>query len=309
MEIEDRYVYEVYKEKSFSKAAQKLFITQPALSIAIKKVETKIGMPIFIRKKYPLRLTNAGKIYIESLKKIMLIEKQAYSEISDIENLTRGEIIIGATNYMNAFILAPIIKKFKELYPNIRLVLLENSSPKSINLLKDDVIEITFSCGDLEERDFDLKHVFTDEVLLSVPREMLKDELKEFALTLDDIKNKNYDKKRINLEQFYNLPYIVLGPNNNLHDRAYKMLKTKENKIDITMNVDQLITAHSFCINGIGATFIGSYILPREYSEEVFYFSIDSDYTKRKFNAVRKHSTYESFAIKEFIKLMREYYL
>lgn len=54
------YVYAVYEEKSFSKAAQKLYITQPALSTAIKKVEKKIGTPIFDRSTSPIGLTPGG---------------------------------------------------------------------------------------------------------------------------------------------------------------------------------------------------------------------------------------------------------
>ena len=55
------YVYAVYEEKSFSKAAQKLYITQPALSTAIKKVEKKIGTPIFDRSTSPIGLTPGGR--------------------------------------------------------------------------------------------------------------------------------------------------------------------------------------------------------------------------------------------------------
>ena len=55
------YVYEVYCEKSFSKAAEKLFVSQPALSASIKKTEKKIGLPLFDRSTSPIQLTPAGK--------------------------------------------------------------------------------------------------------------------------------------------------------------------------------------------------------------------------------------------------------
>ena len=61
------YVYAVYEEKSFSKAAQKLYITQPALSTAIKKVEKKIGTPIFDRSTSPIGLTPGGEVLITIL--------------------------------------------------------------------------------------------------------------------------------------------------------------------------------------------------------------------------------------------------
>ena len=74
MQLEMRYVYQIYLDGSFSKAAKSLYITQPALSMAIQKVEADIGMPIFDRSTRPLTLTHAGHIYINTIKDIMLLE-------------------------------------------------------------------------------------------------------------------------------------------------------------------------------------------------------------------------------------------
>ena len=60
------YIYEVYKEKSFSKAAAALFISQPSLSANVKRVENRIGYPIFDRSTKPLQLTEVGKHYIQA---------------------------------------------------------------------------------------------------------------------------------------------------------------------------------------------------------------------------------------------------
>ena len=64
-----KYVYEIYKEKSFSKAAQNLYISQPSLSARIKKIEQQIGAPIFDRSTTPLRMTEVGEAYISAAEK------------------------------------------------------------------------------------------------------------------------------------------------------------------------------------------------------------------------------------------------
>ena len=69
MQQDMQYVYELYKEGNFSRAAAKLFISQPALSMAIQKTEASIGMPLFDRSTRPMRLTPAGEIYIDAIKK------------------------------------------------------------------------------------------------------------------------------------------------------------------------------------------------------------------------------------------------
>ena len=68
MELEKKYIYQVYQCGSFSKAAEALFITQPALSIAIKKVEQEIGAAIFNRSQRPLTLTSIGELYLQHIK-------------------------------------------------------------------------------------------------------------------------------------------------------------------------------------------------------------------------------------------------
>ncbi|MBP2659260.1 MAG: transcriptional regulator, LysR family [Firmicutes bacterium] len=72
------YIYEVYKEKSFSKAAQNLYISQPALSAAIKKIERRLDCCIFDRSSNPVQLTEAGTEYVKSIEKIMDIENRNY---------------------------------------------------------------------------------------------------------------------------------------------------------------------------------------------------------------------------------------
>lgn len=77
MKTEYEYILEVFKTGSFSKAAQNLFITQPALSIAIKKIEKDIHMPLFDRSHKPLTLTPAGKIFITNILQMKELEKQS----------------------------------------------------------------------------------------------------------------------------------------------------------------------------------------------------------------------------------------
>lgn len=69
------YIYEVYKEKSFSKAAANLFISQPSLSANVKRIEKRIGYPIFDRSTKPLQLTECGEKYIQAVERIMDIQK------------------------------------------------------------------------------------------------------------------------------------------------------------------------------------------------------------------------------------------
>ena len=86
------YIYTVYQEKSFSKAARKLFISQPSLSATVKRVEEHIGYPIFDRSTKPLTLTEFGKRYISSVEQIISVEHEFSSFMNDWGGLKTGKL-------------------------------------------------------------------------------------------------------------------------------------------------------------------------------------------------------------------------
>ena len=90
-----KYVYEVYKERSFSKAAQNLYVSQPSLSATIKKTEDKIGAQIFDRSTNPIQLTDVGKQYIKSLEEIMDIQNSFDNYVNNLNELKTGQLAIG----------------------------------------------------------------------------------------------------------------------------------------------------------------------------------------------------------------------
>ena len=106
------YVYEVYKEINFSKAAKNLYISQPSLSAAVKKVETRLGFPIFDRSTTPIQLTEFGKEYIKAIEVIMDVENGFNNFVNDVNELKSGSISIGGTNLFASYILPPLLSGF-----------------------------------------------------------------------------------------------------------------------------------------------------------------------------------------------------
>lgn len=96
---EYEYVYQVYKEKSFSKAAKNLFISQPALSATIKKIETKLGVQLFERTTTSVTLTEAGEAYIDTARKIMELESDLAVYLEDLSNLNTGRLVLAGTAF------------------------------------------------------------------------------------------------------------------------------------------------------------------------------------------------------------------
>ena len=122
------YVMEVYKEQSFSKAAQNLYISQPALSAAIKKIEKKIGAPLFDRSVSPIQLTECGKEYIRTTEKILDLEDEFAYHVGNLQELRAGHLSLGGTYFFASFIFPPFIEQFRQKYPHVNLDFYEGST-------------------------------------------------------------------------------------------------------------------------------------------------------------------------------------
>ncbi len=84
------YIYEVYKTRNFSKAATNLFISQPSLSATVKKIEQRLGTPIFDRSVNPIQLTECGQKYIQYIEQIFDLENDFKAYLNDITTLNTG---------------------------------------------------------------------------------------------------------------------------------------------------------------------------------------------------------------------------
>ena len=124
------YVYAVYREKSFSKAAKKLFISQPSLSANVRRVEQRIGAPIFDRKTKPLQLTHVGEEYIHCVERIDAIEKEFESFVNDLNDFQKGRLLLGGSNFFSSWVLPPLMEAYSRRFPHIELGLLEENTAR-----------------------------------------------------------------------------------------------------------------------------------------------------------------------------------
>lgn len=97
------YIYNVYKEKSFSRAAEKLHISQSSLSTTIRKAEREIGAPIFNRETTPISLTEFGRKYIQASQTLYLLKNDLDCYISEMKTAVKGRVAIGASSFFSTY--------------------------------------------------------------------------------------------------------------------------------------------------------------------------------------------------------------
>lgn len=301
MEQELEYIYAVHKAGSFSKAAESLHVTQPALSMAVKRVESSIGMSLFDRSARPLELTDAGKIYVEAIGRMMSIEEDLNTQIRDIDGLKSGTLCIGGSHFINTCILPEIMTKYSRRYPGIRLELLEASSAFLADMLAERLIDITFTCRDDLIAKFTHYPAFHDHILLAVSPETLR---LDCALSPEDVidgKHLADDCPCLPTEAMSELEYVILSEGNNLHDRVMRIFADAGIKPCVKLEISQLSTSYHLAGAGFGAAFVSDRMISSDEHSLMFY-RIDSPVTERLFHAVLPKREYTPKSVCAFIE-------
>lgn len=311
MQQEMKYIYMVYQKGSFSKAAQALYMTQPALSIAVQRVENEIGMPLFRRDHQPLELTEAGKVYIAKIRGIQFLEYQLEQQLGDLSSLKTGRLRLGGSHYINSYILPPVLAEYQKNWPGIRLELKESGSGDLISLVKDNVIDLTFNCNPSPKDTFHRIPAFEDRILLAVPAAFpVNSRLTGQAMTSDDVLRGVHLTDApvpVNISCFSDTPFLLLTPGNNLHERAETIFQDSGVTPVIRLEVSQLVTAFHLCCAGMGAAFISDRLVTVP-DDRVLYYQLDSPLAHRFFDIVIPGKTYVSVAQKAFVDLFVSYY-
>lgn len=309
MEAEMKYIYTVYQKGSFAKAAESLYLTQPALSISVQKAEARIGMPIFDRNQKPLRLTAAGEIYIEKIEEILQIEKELQTRIQDLSDLTTGNIRIGATSYFFSYILPPVLLEYQKRYPGVQLDVVEYGAYELKKMLLKKEIDLTFVSRPTKEPNFKNKFIFQDELVLAVPASFpVNQSLTSYAMTSKEFLHPSHlFYPAVDMRAFADTPFVLLKSSYDLRHRADLFFKAAGISPDIRMEASQMATLYALSEAGIGATFISNRIINKP-SPQVLFYRIDHPEAIRQMNIVTNRHCYISHTVEKFIKLFIEYY-
>jgi DNA-binding transcriptional LysR family regulator len=157
------------EEKSFTRAAKRLHLTQPGISKHIKDLEEYYGVRCFDRAGKKLILTQAGQVLFETTKNIFPLVDDIKKKIDDLGYLQTGCLAIGASITLGIYVLLPTIKKFRIQYPKIELVLDISSSRHICDKVLDYELDIGFLGAYVDNQKLSVKELMRDELVLVFP--------------------------------------------------------------------------------------------------------------------------------------------
>lgn len=306
-----KYVYEVYKERSFTKAAQNLYISQPSLSARIKKIEEIIGEPLFDRSTTPLQLTEVGKVYIEAAEEITQIEQRVENHINDLAGLKTGNLAVGASTLFAAYVVPSLITQFNQKFPDVHIQLIEGNTAELEEMLGSNALDFVIDNYHYDSILYNKELYCEENILLAVPKHFaINEELGMYQLSYKNIKNKNYLNQKypaVPLGRFADLPFIMLTQGNDTRTRGDRLCRNVGFKPNIVLEFNQQSTAYMASSTQLGATFISDILVSQLPTfENLVYYKLDGEEAKRKVFFYYKTHKYKTRVMEEFIRMMHE---
>src|SRR5713226_8803330 len=160
------FFIKVVEEGSFSKAAERVYRTQPAVSIAIRRLEEEIGAPLFERSQKTPALTGVGELVYDYAKRILLLRDQTFDVVSELTSLKRGRVRIGANESTSLYLLPHLILDYRALHPNIRVEIFRHTSDQLPREVLDRNVDFALMAFEPVDSDLESFPVLRDELVL-----------------------------------------------------------------------------------------------------------------------------------------------
>ncbi len=268
-----QYVLTLAHEGSFSKAAETLNITQPSLSQYIKKIEKEIGLELFDRTNGDVRLTDAGRVYIEAGRKVLDIEHQMDVSFSDLASYKSGSLIIGANPFRAASMLPSIAKSFRSVYPGMHLVVREGTTAEIEEGMEHGDYDLAITLLPVDGKLFKWEIITEEELILAVPSSYPSlsaayvPDRKYSAIEVEEIRDRDFVK--LTDTQYMQRALAELHRNTGVSVKTAAVVKSIEAQIE-------------FVKNGVGMALVPSGIEKFCNDGKVRFYSFKSSLPKRK---------------------------
>lgn len=163
------YILTIARKQNITKAAEELYISQSSLSQYLAKLEQDIGVPLFIRAKGKLELTDAGKLYVQAAEKVIDIKNDLYYQMRSLNN--KSHITIGITSLFGLKMLTTLIPEYKKEFPGVTIEISETNLPTIQKMILEESIDCAvIALNDVSAFDKNqLELIGQEEVLLSIP--------------------------------------------------------------------------------------------------------------------------------------------
>jgi LysR family hydrogen peroxide-inducible transcriptional activator len=292
-------VIAIAEEKSFSKAAEKLYVSQPALSQQILRLEDWLGVKLFARNSNSVTLTYAGKVFLEDGQTIVQLSDRIIKRMSDIQELKRGSLVVGVSPFYQKCYFSKVLPVFQNKFPGIKVSVIEAYSEELADLLLNGKLDLCIGALPVPPG-IKYEKLFDESILIALPKShRLCSQLKPE----NGCSHPLIDMAILKDEQF-----IFYKPGRKMWNRCMDICHEANFEPNIIFETHSCEVINAVIAQNMGVGFVPEameFTCPKE--QQPFYCRVNSDKAKRTF-VVEYLDDYLSLAAKEFIRIMYELY-
>ena len=278
-----QYILALSETLSFSQVAEKLGITQPALSKQIQHMEKELGVQLFDRKRNPLSLTPAGEYFVRNAKELLYMEEQLRKGLDRFQSGEYGRLTIGATPFRSFYLMPELIKKIRASYPGVQVTLREVPSPQ----LRKEAAEGKF--------DLAIVNLPVDTSLLEVVP--LKPDILVLAVH-KSMAEQLPATKEVDFSQVKELPFVTLSPGQEMRQLFDSLCTAAGFHPNIAAEVIGVATAWAMARAGVGAALLPlQFVDSQELDSNLMLYAVkNSPYTRQPVIVTRRDQILTPYA-------------
>lgn len=231
---------EIVRLGSFTRAAEQLHIAQPAVSMAIRKLEDGLELVLFNRQDRKVSLTAEGEIFLEHARRILEGVKSAELEMADLRGLDKGEVRIGIPPMLSSYFFPEIILGFKKRFPKLNLSVLGEGAWRIQKMISQGELDMGVIAGRTIPDDLDTRHFLREEVVVCVP-----------------IGHPFSGRQSVSFAEFAREPLVFYKEGYYLRELIFEVLKGNRHESDIVFETNLFSLVKTLVRDGLGiSTFL-----------------------------------------------------
>ncbi len=241
MDLDQLHTFlEIVRLKSFSKAAQTCYRTQPAISAQVRQLEQELNASLFERLGTRIALTAAGKIFAEYAAQILDLKRQAQDAINELERVPRGELVIAANEATCIYVLPVVFSEYKKQFPNVQLHVERSYGSRVVSAVLENQADFGITQLPVQEKKLQVVKIHSDEIRVLVPPGHPL--ARRTSVVAQDV-----------------IGYPMLLPKSgNTRARLNAWLELVEDHIQISMELDSTEMIKRFVMAGLGISFVAA---------------------------------------------------
>jgi DNA-binding transcriptional LysR family regulator len=283
----------VVEKKSFSRASEAVFLSQPTVSLQIRALEQELGTRLLDRQGKEVSVTGSGKLLYGYARKILHIADEAKQALAHLKGLIMGEIIIGASTIPGEYILPGLLAEFKEKYPGIEINLAIGDTKEIIRKVLDHEVEIGFVGQKEKGEKLEFNGFSTERLVLIAP-----------------MSPPWLPRDRITVEELKKIPFIIResgsGTRSSIESKLHEFA-VKETDLNIVMRVGSTAAVKKAVESGAGVSIISERAIENEIKLDLLKkVSIEGLELEREFFIVYRRGRSLSPATKALLEFLEE---